>query len=365
MKILFVTHLKRAVTPTITASRSRVIYDLASGLIKKGHELTILGPGDSDIPGARIIPAIPKSFQDAGPFENEFYAHTAVLTSLAAQLRDIGDEYDIIHNHTYPEYINLLVARDIKTPIVTTVHGQPFPEFDEAFSHFDNTYLVAISHAHKKLFEKTHIYTVVHNGIDTNIYSFEEKKDDYLLWLGRLSKAQNPDGTYQDPKGVRWAIQLAQETGQRLLLSGNVEDMNFYKKDVEPHLNDKIQWVGPVTAEYSLSKEKVANLMQKAKCFLMTINWYEPFGLVMAESMASGTPVIGFDRGAVKEVISDGNTGFVVPPEAGIQGLKDALSKIDTIQPSVCREWVVNHFSQDTMVNNYEKTYQEILQQNK
>lgn len=365
MKVLFVTHLKRAVTPTITASRSRVIFDLASELIKKGHELTVLGPGDNDIPGARIIPAIPKSLQDAGPFENEFYAHTAVLTSMAAQLRDIGNDYDIIHNHTYPEYINLLVARDIKTPIVTTVHGQPFPEFDEAFSHFDTTYLVAISHAHKKLFDKTRIYTVVHNGINTNIYTFEEKKEDYLLWLGRLSKAKNPDGSYQDPKGVRWAIQLARETDQRLLLSGNVEDMDFYKKDVEPFLNDKIQWIGPVTAEYSLSKEKVANLMQKAKCFLMTINWYEPFGLVMAEAMACGTPVIGFDRGAVGEVINDGKTGFVVAPEAGISGLKEALSSLGTIKPADCRQWVEEHFSQQTMVNNYEKTYMEILQKNR
>ena len=101
--------------------------------------------------------------------------------------------------------------------------------------------------------------------------------------------------------------------------------------------------------------------MQKAKVFLMTINWYEPFGLVMAEAMSCGTPVIGFDRGAVKELIVEGRTGFVVPPEKGIEGLKEALSKIDQIKPQDCRNHIVNNFSTEKMVDNYEKTYLDIL----
>ncbi|HRN70721.1 MAG TPA: glycosyltransferase, partial [Candidatus Woesebacteria bacterium] len=257
---------------------------------------------------------------------------------------------------------NLLVAQDIKTPVVTTIHAQPFEEFDEAFSKFDkNTYLISISEAHKKLFQKTDIYKVIYNGIDTQLYSFKEKKDDYLLWLGRLSKAKNPDGTFQDPKGIRWAIQLAQETNSKLLLSGNVEDLKFFEQDVKPHLNDKIQWVGPISSELSLTKTQVVELMQKAKCFLMTINWYEPFGLVMAESMSCGTPVIGFDRGAVKEIIDDGKTGFVVSPEEGIEGLKKALQKIDIINPKACRDYVIRKFSQEHMVDAYETTYKDLI----
>jgi glycosyltransferase involved in cell wall biosynthesis len=365
MKILMVSLLKRPVTPVITASRPRVIHDIASGLIAKGHDVTILATQDTEVPGATIIPAVPESLLKHGPYENEFYAHTAMLTTLACKLREIGNNYDIIHNHTYPEFINLLVAGDIKTPIVTTIHGQPFEEFDEAFSHFDkSSYLVAISEAHKKLFKKTNIFRVVYNGINTNLYTFEQKKDDYLLWLGRLSKAKNSDGSFQDPKGVEWAIKLAQATNSRLLLSGNVEDMDFYNTAVKPHLNEKIQWIGPVSAEHSLTKEEVSRLMQKAKCFLMTINWYEPFGLVMAEAMACGTPVIGFDRGAVKEVIADSKTGFVVPPEQGLEGLIEAFKKIASINPQDCRDHVINHFSTETMVAGYEKVYSDILQKN-
>lgn len=363
MKILISSLLKRPVTPSITAARPRVINDIVSGLIAKGHEVTVLGTQDTVIPGATIIPAVPYSLMHHGPYENEFYAHTAMLTTLAQKLREIGNNYDIIHNHTYPEFINLLVANDIKTPIITTIHGQPFEEFDEAFSHFDKTtYLIAISEAHKKLFKKTNIFRVIYNGINTDIYAFEPQKDDYLLWLGRLSKAKNNDGSFQDPKGIQWAIKLAQKTNQRLLLSGNVEDMEFFNTAVKPHLNDKIQWIGPVSSELSLKKEEVARLMQKAKCFLMTINWYEPFGLVMAEAMASGTPVIGFDRGAVKEIIVHEKTGFVVSPEDGIEGLEEALGKIDTIKAQDCRDHVVNNFSTDKMVQNYEAVYKEIIQ---
>ena len=296
-------------------------------------------------------------------FENPFYAETAYLVKLAKKIEEIGNQFDIIHNHTYPEFINLLIAKNIKTPIVSTIHAQAFPEYDEVLSLFPECYHISISEAHKKLFKKAKIYKVVYNGVDTNIYSHQEKKEDYLLWLGRLSKAKNPDGSFMDPKGIKWAIKLAEETNSRLLMSGNIEDMKFYETDVKPHLSDKIQWVGLLSSELILTKPEIAALMQKAKVFLMTINWYEPFGLVMAEAMSCGTPVIGFDRGAVSELIVEGKTGFIVPPEKGINGLKEALSKIEQIKLQDCRDHVVNNFSTEKMVDNYEKTYLEILKQ--
>lgn len=361
MKILIVSLLKRRVTPDIPAARPRIIYEIASGLVKKGHQVSLLGTADSNIPGVNIIPVIEKGFVDMPAFENPFYAETAYLVKLAKKIEEIGNQFDIIHNHTYPEFINLLIAKNIKTPIVSTIHAQAFPEYDEVLSLFPECYHISISEAHKKLFKKAKIYKVVYNGVDTNIYSHQEKKEDYLLWLGRLSKAKNPDGSFMDPKGIKWAIKLAEETNSRLLMSGNIEDMKFYETDVKPHLSDKIQWVGLLSSELILTKPEIAALMQKAKVFLMTINWYEPFGLVMAEAMSCGTPVIGFDRGAVSELIVEGKTGFIVPPEKGINGLKEALSKIEQIKPQDCRDHVVKNFSTEAMVDNYEKTYQEII----
>jgi len=365
MKILIVSLLKRKVTPDIPAARPRVIYEIANGLAKKGHQVSLLGTADSHIPGVEVIPVIEKGFVDMPSFENPFYAETAYLVKLAKKIEEIGDQFDIIHNHTYPEFINLLVAKNIKTPIISTIHAQAFAEYDEALSLFPECYHISISEAHKKLFKKAKIYKVVYNGVDTNIYSYQEKKDDYLLWLGRLSKAKSADGSFMDPKGIRWAIKLAEETNSRLLMSGNIEDMKFYDQDVKPHLTDKIKWVGPLSSELVLTKPEVAKLMQSAKAYLMPINWYEPFGLVMAEAMSCGTPVIGFDRGAVKELIVEGKTGFVVSPEAGIEGLKNALSKIDTIKPQDCRDHVEKNFSTETMVQAYEKTYQEVINSHK
>lgn len=365
MKILIASLLKRKVNKESLSSRPRIIYEIINGLLKKGHQLSIIGTADSVIDGITTIPIIPNSMVDMPVFENPFYAETSFLVKQEKKIEEIADDYDIIHNHTYPEFINLFAADKVKTPIITTIHAQATTELDEVLSLFPKTYLISISKAHQNLFKKSKIFKVVYNGIDTDIYSFSEKKNDYLLWLGRLAKAKDKNGKFIDPKGVKWAIQLAQETGSQLLIGGNIEDMDFYNNEVKPHLNKNIKWIGPLSSELTLKKQEIANLMKKAKAFLMTINWYEPFGLVMAEAMSCGTPVIGFDRGSVSELIVDGKTGFVVAPEKGINGLKEALNKINTIKPQDCRSHVVKNFSVEIMVENYEKTYQEIINLNK
>lgn len=361
MKILIVALLKRKIAPKITAARPRMIFDLVSGLVKRGHRVSILGTENSFVPGAKIIPVIPKSFVEMGPFENPFYAHTSFLVKIAKILEKVGNEFEIIHNHCFPEFIPLLIEKSIKTPILTTIHAQMTKELDETLSLFKKSYFVCISKAAKKLAKKTKIYKVIYNGVDTNLYKFYLKKEDYLLWIGRLSRTKDKSGNFLDPKGVRWAIRLARETNSKLLLSGNVEDREFFERDVKPYLSKKIKWIGPISAEQPLTKEEVSKLMQKAKAFLMTVNWQEPFGLVMAEAQSCGTPVIGFDRGSVSELVHNGKTGFVVKPETGIRGLKMALKKIDKIKPRDCREYVLKNFSLEKMVENYEKTYYEIL----
>ncbi len=364
MKILVVSLLKRNITPKSTASRPRMIYELSKRLIEKGHEVTLLGTADSVIPGVNVIPVIPKGFVELPAFENPFHAETAYYGLLAKKVEKLAPEFDIIHNHAFPESMTLYTGEHIETPMVTTIHVQATPVLDEVLAAFKKTNLISISYAHKSGFTKAPINVVIHNGIDTDLYAYEPKKEDYMLWLGRLSKAKHDDGTYMDPKGVKWAIALAEKTKTPLKLSGNVEDKKFFDTEVKPHLSDTIQWIGDISSEQPLPKEEVVALMQKAKVFLMTVNWEEPFGLVMAEAMSCGTPVIGFDRGAVKEVIKDGQTGFVVNPEEGVQGLAKALAKIDTIKPRNCRKHVVQNFSIDRMVTNYEQLFRQVINDN-
>jgi len=361
MKILFVSTLKRKVTKEMTASRSQIIYKIASGMAKKGHEVFILGTEDTYIENCQTIPVIEKGWVDLPAVENPFFLEVSTMIQQIRKIVQIQNQFDIIHNHLYPEFLPPIIENELKKPMITTVHSQWTDFIDETLALFKKTIFVSVSNAHKSLFKKAKIYKVIYNGIDTKTFSFEEKKEDYLLWIGRLSKAKNKDGTFMDPKGVRLAIKLAQKTDSRLIITGNVEDIEFYNRDVKPYLNYKIQWYGPVSKEQKLSQKEIAHLMRKAKAFLMTINWYEPFGLVMAEAMSCGTPVIGFDRGAVPEVVIDDKTGFVVPYEKGIEGLIEALAKINKIKPKDCREHVVKNFSVEKMVEEYEKLYLEIL----
>lgn len=361
MRILIVSTLKRRVTKEMTASRSQIIHKLTKGLVDKDHQVSVLGTGDTIIEGAQTIPVIEKGWVDLPPAENPFFLEVATMIQLAEKIVTIQKDFDIIHNHLYPEFFTPIIESRLTTPMVTTVHCQWTPFIDETLALFKKTFLISISQAHKKLYKKAKFYQVVHNGVDTNLFTFSEKKDDYLLWIGRLSKAKNKDGSFMDPKGVRWAIKLAQETGNRLILTGNVEDMEFYNRDVKPYLSEKIQWYGLISKEQELKQEEIAGLMKKARVFLMTINWYEPFGLVMAEAMSCGTPVVGFNRGSVSELVIDGKTGFVVDSEKNIKGLKEALAKIDTINPKACRDHVVKNFSVEKMVEKYENVYNEIL----
>lgn len=363
MNILIVSTLKRKLASDFFASRSRVIFQLATGLAKRGHAVSILGTGDSMVPGVTVIPFMDKGWVDLPPVENEFLRQSANLIQLSNKLVEIQNDFEIIHNHTYPDFFPSIVEDKLKIPMVTTLHALHDFYMDDLLSTFKKTYFVSLSDAYAKLYKKTKIYRTVYNGVDTNLYSYSEKKGDYLFWLARMPKAKNAEGSFMDPKGVRSAIKLAQETGMKLYISAPVEDKKFFEQDVRPHLNDQIQFVGNPTAEQSVPVEKIIGLYQGAKAFLMTINQQEPFGLTLAEAGSCGTPVIGFDRGAVPEVIAEGKTGFVVPYEKGVAGLKEALSKIDSIKPQDCRDYIVNNFSIEKMVENYEKLYQEIMGQ--
>lgn len=361
MKILIVSTLKRRIGSDIFASRSRIIYQLSKGLAEKGHSVSLLGTADSKIPGVEIIPVIDKGWVDLPPPENVFHRDVATLMKQAGMMLELQDSFDVIHNHTYPDFFPSIIEPELNKPLFTTLHALHTDYIDDLISKYKKTHFIALSKAYKNLYKKASIYDVVYNGIDTTLYAYKQEKGDYLFWLGRLAEGKKENGEYIDQKGVEWAIKLAEETGSKLIMAGPCEDKKFFDKDVAPHLSEKIQWYGEVSREQSIPVEKIVELMQNAKAFLMTINQQEPFGLVMAEAMSCGTPVIGFDRGAVLEIVVNGKTGFVVNPLEGIEGLKTALQKISTIDPLSCRKHVEENFSIEKMVNSYEKLYQEVI----
>lgn len=361
MRILLVSTLKRNVAADQFASRSRIIFQLGKGLVKKGHTVSLLGTADSHIPGVTTIPVTKAGWEALPPVENPFARDIATLTNQTKQMLSIQHKFDIIHNHTFPDFFPHIVDELLKVPLVTTLHGTPEPYFDETLALFHKSYFIALSQGFAKQLIKTRPFGVVYNGIDTSLYAYQEKKGDYLLWVGRLNASKNAKGVYVDPKGARWAIALAEKTGTPLKLTGSIHDRKAFETDVASHLGNGIEWVGEITSGQPFSAEEIVSLMQNAKAFLMTVNQEEPFGLVMAEAMSCGTPVIGFNRGSVAEIVEDEKTGFVVDPVSGVEGLSNALDKIDAIAPFDCRKRVEENFSIEKMVENYEKAYKEII----
>lgn len=375
MKILLASTIKRNVTKDTTYSRSKVVYQIASGLVKRGHDVSLLGTGDSYVEGVKIIPVIEKGFiekQREEGYENQYYVETAYLVKFAKKLEEIGDEFDVIHNHSYPEFLNLFASDRIKTPIVVTIHMSLTPGlmsvYDEVLGLFPKSHLVAISNSQKEHFKKAKIETVIYNGVDTSSFPFLNEKEDYLLWLGRLGQAKNTNGSYVDAKGVSWAIKTAIKTGKKLILSGGVEDKEFFEKEVKPFLNDKIQWIGKVAKDQPLTTEQLASYYGKAKAFLMTPNWDEAFGLVITEAMSSGTPVIAFNTGSIPEIVEDGKTGYLSSFKDGAEGLSANVEKLFNLSNKEYAEMSTNsrkrveeNFTIDKMVEGYESLYSKLI----
>jgi len=376
MKILLASTIKRNVTKDTTYSRSKVVYQIASELVKRGHDVSLLGTGDSFIEGVKTIPVIDRGFIDKQReegYENPFYVEAGYLVKFVKKLEEIGEEFDVIHNHSYPEFLNLFATDTIKTPIVVTIHMSLTPGlmsvYDDVLSLFPKSHLVAISNSQKQHFKKATIEAVVYNGVDTNSFPFADKKDDYLLWLGRLGQAKNPDGSFMDAKGVSWAIKTAIKTGKKLILSGGVEDKEFFEKEVKPYLNDKIQWVGKIGKDQPLTEEELAHYYGRAKAFLMTPNWDEAFGLVIIEAMSCGTPVIAFNKGSIPEIVEDNKTGYLSSYEEGVDGLAGNVEKLFNlsdqeyqVMSTNARKRVEENFTIEKMVDGYEKVYKNVTE---
>lgn len=360
LKIAMLAPIKRAITKDTTISRNRVIVDLATGLAARGHAVSVFATGGSSLPGVSIVEAVPKALSELPPAENPFYQHTGLLTQLISAFLARQGEFDLVHNHMYPEFLPLLAHASVTIPMATTVHAQMTPEMVGALSAFPKATLVAISESAKRLSGLP--LPVIHNGIDTDVFVPDPgKKREYLLFVGRMSKAKDAQGKYLDPKGVTHAIAAAKKLGMMLKIVGNIEEQGFYDELIAPNLSSNIELVGGVSAEQNLTREQIVALYQGAVAFVNPIQWEEPFGLVMAEAASCGVPVVAYRRGSVGELVADGKTGVIVDPALGVDGIVGAIQKAGSIDPAVCRAHAVENFSKTHMVSEYEKLYQTLV----
>jgi glycosyltransferase involved in cell wall biosynthesis len=317
-----------------------VVRLLCDGLAENGHDVTLFAPPGSDS-RAEVVPVLEDTHPDEiqkAQFEADHVARAFGEIDAAGER---GEPYDVIHDHV--GHTALAMADRVSAPLVHTLHG-PFTEEASRFyaEHGHKACIVAISQAQlDDAPEAMGGGRVVHNPIDCAEWPFRAEKEDFLLWIGRMS----PD------KGPHRAIAAAREAGARLVLAGPVQPGQeaFFAEEVEPHVGeDGIEYVGEADAE------RKRDLYQRARALLMPIRWPEPFGLVMVEALACGTPVVAFPEGSAPEVVEEGRTGFVVDDE---HAMAAAVARLGDIDPAVCREACETRFGVPAVVRGYEEVY--------
>jgi glycosyltransferase involved in cell wall biosynthesis len=321
-----------------------VLSLLGDGLVRRGHDVTLFAP-----PGSRSAADVREVLPDRHDDEIQSSIHEAdhVARVFAALDEAAGDgrPYDVLHDHS--GFTAVAMADRIRVPVVHTLHG-PFTDDTIPFylRHGAKAHLVAISRTQRDSApDGVRIAGVVPNPIDVGDWPFRPDKDDYLLWMGRLTPV----------KGPHRAIEAAIAAGARLVVAGPVQarDEEFFHDAVEPHVDgDQVSYVGEVRGE------RKAELYAGARALLMPIRWSEPFGLVMIEALACGTPVISFAEGAACEIVEPGVNGYLVADEAGMAA---AVGELPAISPQACRDSVARRFAVDTVVAGYESVYARAL----
>lgn len=317
-----------------------VVALLADELVERGHEVTLFASGGSTTKGKLV------SYYDVPPGTTRLVEDPLAELPhvLSAYIR--AEDFEVIHDHSSPIGCSLGALLD-SPPVAHTIHG---PLFDarprEIYSLIhERVGLVSISDYQREGIPNIRYSATVYNGIDLEAYPFREQKQDYLLFLGRMS----------EQKGAHTAVEVAKRLGRKLVIATKIAEpgeKEYFESRVKPLLTGDEEILG----EISLA-EKV-ELYANAACTLMPIEWPEPFGLVMTESMACGTPVVAFRHGSVPEIIQDNVTGYIADD---FEGFVEAVNRAEQIEPAACRASVKEKFSVEAMTDGYESVYRGLM----
>lgn len=309
-----------------------VVSNLTEGLVARGYDVTLFATQDS-MTSARLEAVCPRPYSEDETLDPKVWEFLHISHAI-----EHASEFDLIHNHY--DFMPLTYSRLIPTPMLTTVHGFSLDQFRLVYRKYRHTYFVSISNADRDPYLP--YVATVYNGIRLADFTFEAHPDEYLAFVGRI----HPD------KGVHLAVDVARRSGRRLIIAGIIQDERYFEESIRPHLNERIQFVGPV------GPAERDRLFRSAFASLHLTTIPERFGLAMAESMATGTPVIGINLGSVREVVDDAVTGFVV---ANVEEAVAAVERIPEIDRRTCRRRVEERFSVEAMVDGYLQAYRAIL----
>lgn len=310
---------------------------LTEGLVAKGHDVTLFATADSRT-SAKLAAIYPHGYwHDENMWPWELYE----MLNLAAAV-ERAPQFDIIHYEAAYYPMSLAYARLSPTPIVQTLHHSPSTAEIKLWSRYPEAPFVAISNEQARLLAGLNVIDTVLHGIDTANFTFQEKPEDYLLFLGRFTEG----------KGVLQAIEIAKRVGLRLILAAAEDD--YYREKVAPHVDGRhIVYFGEANFDAKVK------LYGGARALLYPIQAREPFGLVLAEAMACGTPVAALDKGAVREVVDDGVTGIVYED---LEQMANELTRVFALDRRRVRERAVARFGAERMVDEYVAVYSRIVE---
>lgn len=322
----------------------QIASDITEELVRRGHEVTLYATADS-ITTAKLksIAPYPLLEQSGKDLDDKLYG----LMHMAMAYEDAGD-FDIIHNH-YDGY-PLVMSKLVDIPVVSTVHGFSSPHIHQLYRRYDNVSYVSISYADRLHCPEMNWVENVYHGLHISDWPANYQPEDWIGFIGRVHPF----------KGTHLAIEAAKKSGEILKIAGSIDEndpvvLDYWEQAIKPQIDDKqVIYLGEVSGPDRLE------FYQKAKATLVPITWEEPFGLVLIESMAVGTPVIAFGRGSVPEVVEDGVGGWVVAPD-DIDAMADAIGKIDQLDRSAVRKHAEENFSVGTMVDQYEALYRRLI----
>jgi|FLYL01.1.fsa_nt_gi glycosyltransferase involved in cell wall biosynthesis len=341
MKILQIAPLWESVPPPAYGGTEAVVYLLCEELVRRGHDVTLWASGDSRT-SARLRSCFPRSLRTARDIQaKSVYSWQHCVFAMAE-----AGQYDIVHNHAGEEVMALSHLAP-EAPMLTTMHCQLTPDTKFIWDHYQGWYNT-ISWAQKRVMPETgggKFVGVAYNGIDVASFPFQAEKEDFLLYLARIS----PE------KGPHLAVEVARRTGRRLIIAGKVDDAdyNFFLSTVAPLIDGRqVVYVGEADAKMK------RDLYRRASALVVPIMWEEPFGLVFAEAQAAGTPVLTFNRGAAPEIVMHGETGFVVE---NTDQLVECVGYLREIDPRRCREHVEQNFDAPVMAEAYLRLYDIVL----
>jgi len=339
MRIAQVAPLYESVPPVLYGGTERVVSWLTEALVGLGHDVTLFASGDS-VTNARLVPACPRALR-LDPECKDALSHHVLMTE---QVFSQAEEFDLIHWHI--DYIHFPLAKRSDVPSLTTQHGRlDIPDLAPIYQTFRRQPLVSISHSQRAPLPWANWQGTVHHGMPRKALTFRNGEGKYLAFLGRVS----PE------KGLDEAIKIACRAGMPLKIAAKIDpvDRSYFEQQIKPLLRcSLVEFIGEI------GHDEKNSFLGDAAALLFPINWPEPFGLVMIEALACGTPVIAYRRGSVPEIIKDGVVGFIV---SNTEGAAQALSKINEIDRRRCRDYFERYFSDERMAAEYLTIYQRLL----